>query len=631
MNMRIFALPCAAFVLAAGISPVSADGVAAVTPLSRAERLNFIAVGLQNQADRLLKKIEAPNATPTDRDLPWAALAELSLRRDPKRAEELLKCAFDPQIMDPASPAYGKLPWQIGHPEIKDDNAIEFGTQAIGPILLGYRDKLSPEIMTYLRPHVDAAFVALDRHKVRVSYTNIFLMKLTSLILMGQAAGNETAVDEGRKMLGEWFDYTRTAGIHEYGSPTYYATSLNSLVLGYKYAPDADTREKYRAALDLFWSDMAANYFAPRGTLSGPHSRDYSFLSGEGGIGIFLYAEGLKPAINPRDVDLEKATAYEGLIGNCYRPSAKILALANVPERTVIARYDATPGCDRYNFITPDYAIGSASKDYGEQDKLIDIELASPTIINAITIDQDAFDSPYGTVKTADRSGHDKPTHLQTHPATAQCRNTILTLLDAGQKKPITTTSLATNVVFPIKVDEIRFEGASVTITSPFEQAGKVGSILTLRVGNAALCVRVFAATGVGGSAPVIVLKADEEGLKRGVARLAVYEYRGESATLAPEHLPVGLLIEASHVDSSSDLRTLEDAVSGARITQIAPDKTGAGGYSAQIASHALDVRRPISADDTPIRRTDGVDMSAPVLSVNGEDIATPILNAAGH
>ena len=48
--------------------------------------------------------------------------------------------------MDPASPGYGTVPWQQGHPEIKDPNAIEFTMQPVGVILLRHGGKLSEAI-----------------------------------------------------------------------------------------------------------------------------------------------------------------------------------------------------------------------------------------------------------------------------------------------------------------------------------------------------------------------------------------------------------------------------------------------------------------------------------------------------
>ncbi|MEL4474660.1 hypothetical protein, partial [Shewanella algae] len=74
---------------------------------------------------------------------------------------------------------------QTNNDDIKDLNANEFGTQPLGPILLGYRDNLSNDFKTWIKPHVQASFYALRHHKVPVKYTNIFLMKAVSLILLG--------------------------------------------------------------------------------------------------------------------------------------------------------------------------------------------------------------------------------------------------------------------------------------------------------------------------------------------------------------------------------------------------------------------------------------------------------------
>ena len=49
--------------------------------------------------------------------------------------------------------------------------------------------------------------------------------------------------------------------------------------------------------LDLVWADTAANYYEPRGDLSGPHSRDYDTLLGHGIHYVELYAR--TPRLDP--------------------------------------------------------------------------------------------------------------------------------------------------------------------------------------------------------------------------------------------------------------------------------------------------------------------------------------------
>ena len=105
----------------------------------RERRLVEVRTGLAKAVADFDKRLARPNPEPSIRDLPNAAFAKLLLGQDPREAEKLVELEFHQQDMDEKSPAFGMLPWQIGHPEIHDDNAIEFGTQAIGPMLLGLR------------------------------------------------------------------------------------------------------------------------------------------------------------------------------------------------------------------------------------------------------------------------------------------------------------------------------------------------------------------------------------------------------------------------------------------------------------------------------------------------------------
>ena len=132
-----------------------------------------------------------------------------------------MRHAFGLQDMDPASPGYGTVPWQQGHPEIKDPNAIEFTMQPVSVILLRHGGKLSESFKQDAEPHVRAAIAAIRRHNVPVKYSNIYLMKLANLLLLGQAVGDGDAVAEGRANFETWLAFTRTNGVTEYDSPTY--------------------------------------------------------------------------------------------------------------------------------------------------------------------------------------------------------------------------------------------------------------------------------------------------------------------------------------------------------------------------------------------------------------------------
>ena len=232
--------------------PIILLAAAVATTPDHAARVEFLHNGLEKSLSALERKAATPGVSITTRELTNGAMAEVLLRGDGKSAAGLLRLVFNTQDMDPRSPNYGMLPWQTADRDISDLNAIEFCTQAMGPLLLHYKDKLPPGFVAEMLPHLRAAFAALDRHDVKVSYTNIFLMKTVNMILIARAIDDRVTEAKGRRQLDDWIDYTRQAGIHEFDSPTYYSVDLNSLFMGYLYAGDAKLRAKFKSILDYF-------------------------------------------------------------------------------------------------------------------------------------------------------------------------------------------------------------------------------------------------------------------------------------------------------------------------------------------------------------------------------------------
>ena len=78
---------------------------------------------------------------------------------------------------------------------------------------------------------------------VDVSYSNMYMMGMVNCIICGEAPGvNQSlgarAAQHGYKLLNDWLVYAKTAGNHEYNSPTYYWVQLNALQLGCMYSKD---------------------------------------------------------------------------------------------------------------------------------------------------------------------------------------------------------------------------------------------------------------------------------------------------------------------------------------------------------------------------------------------------------
>ncbi len=630
MKIRILAPLVVCLVLGLGYGPISpslvptaiAQAPQVIAAKERSRRLAEIREGVKRTVVDLDKRLAQSSAVVSSRDLPNAALFELIIGENPRVAEALLRRAFAAQNMDPKSPEFGSIPWSLGSSDVKDENAIEFGTQALGPIWLHYGARLSAAFKKEMLPHFEASFAALRRREFRnPSYTNIFLMKAVNLILMGEAVGNQTAADDGYAELERWIAYTRENGIHEFNSSTYYCVDLNCLGLGYRYAKRPEAKAKFKTILDLFWADIAANSF--HGRLAGPQSRTYDFLHNTGGLDFYLYAEGLRERMTFGKADLEKTYLLELLADQGYHPDATLFALAGLKERVVQQRWDAQPGADCYHYLTPDYSIGSSSGNYGPQDMLLAVELASAKDLPIISVIPDIFDEPYGKRRTKDRTGHDKPTHLALNATAVQHEGAMLALLDLDPSKAPATASLATNIILPAQADAIVVDGQKVAANQPFDRELKHDTVVGVREGRTGIAIRFFHADAVKDQAPAYRLKADEVGLKLGAARLVVYHYTGPEKKLEDKHIKVGVLILAARCEGDAAFAALQKQAREAAIEQTAD--AAAWKFSARVGERTLEAARDLKKPRSLYQRVDGQEMTRPVFSVNGEDWAAKI------
>ncbi len=551
--------------------------------------------------------LQSPDPTPTTRDVVNAGLATLVLGGDPREAERLIVWAFRHQIMVASSPAFGTIPWRIGHPEIRDPNSIEFCTQPLGPLFLGYGERLSAGFRREMKPHIEAALLAVSRHRVPITYTNIFLMKATNLLLAGQAAGNQHAVAEGESLLDQWIEHTRRAGIGEFDSPNYYTVDLNSLEMGYLYAARAQTREKYRKLLDFFWADIASNFYPGRGTLSGPQSRSYQFLSGHESIELYLDLEGLRRSPAPEGAGIGRIYLLINDRKQGYRPPKEILALASLPERVVRSRWRAGPGHERYNYITPEFSIGSTNYHYTGHDKLIDIELGLREDVPTVYVAPDTTGQPYGRLRVATGpSGQTKPHHLPLNAATVQEKGTLLVLLDLDVSREKDLASFCTNVVYPLAAEVFR---RKVSNSDP---------VLGLRVDDAGLAVRFFQVP----KGSTVRLETDPVGKAEGAGRFLL-EHRFDTI----RHFRVGILFLARKCQNKANLGRL---VATARKASIrSEERDGLWSVVCRTGGLELRVSRQLSDGKIVDRQVNGQPVPGDVLSVNGKDL-TGYLPASG-
>jgi len=604
----------------------TAQTTPAIKPLSpakrearRAKMLDQLKITAAKRAEELL----APGAVADVRDMTNTAFAVLAAGADPKLAEKLLDHAYSLQDMDPSSPTYGYIPWREGDTDIRrDPNSIEFATQSMGPILLSYSDLLSTSFKEKLKPHITAAFSALRLHHPPIWYTNIYLMNTVNMILMGEAVKDMKAAADGYAQLDKWIEYTSEAGIHEYDSPVYYGVDLESLRLGYLLAAQPERKAKFKAILDLYWSDMCVNFFSANKRLAGPQSRNYDFLGGTGLLTPNFWIEGLI------DGDFPGGSAYlyftSGEDG--YHPDSKILSLSAIPERIIRSRWDTKPGGDRYCYMTPDFTIGCSSMYYEPQDRPIAIELASSKPnFPIITLQADHFDAPYGKARIIDGCGHSKPFHWPLNPLAIQEKGFMLVMLDLDPSKinPPSST-FATNIILPAKADEITLDGKPIATDKPFELSATIESIVGVHEGNSGVAMRIFSTENCLHSEPVLKLQAEEQGLESGALRFTAYHHNGGAQKLSNTHILVGILFLADHCETESDFANLLTRMKNVTIEEHR-DK-GAWQVRVKEGDTTLEAGRAIDTRSILYRRVNGSPWETELLKVNETDLAGPIL-----
>jgi hypothetical protein len=547
------------------------------------------------------------------RDLTNAALLHLMTGGDAARAEAWIERAYATQDMNPTSATFGELKWATGDAGITDLNAIEFGAQAMGPLYLTYRDRLSEGFRKRMAPHLAAALTGLRGHKVAVSYTNIFLMNLVSGMLIGQAVGDGAAVRKAEEELAAWLDYTRRNGIHEFDSPTYYSTDLDSLVEGLRYAANPEDRRSFERALDYFWTDIAASYFPAGQRLAGAYSRDYDFLRGRGGMDVWLTDAGWAslPQAAP---DFEKVFVLDNQRPGGYRPKPEAAALSRQLPREVVSAWDDDPGHSRYLWVGRALAIGCTSGDYNAQDKLFSVTFAGPADLAQISIVPDVFDAPYGLVRNPDRTGHMKPTHLPLHAACVESGGVALVALDLDPSAAGSGAhGLATNLLLPAGA-AIAVDGKREPMAAPGTVAVRRDAVITVGMGDAEVAIRLLHADGLPEQKPALTLEADADGLAHHAVRLKL-AHLSEGRETASKHLRVAFLVAARDGAQVRAVTATSEIRDGVWTV-----KAGLAGLSLEVAREAGDRKRILR------QRVNGEPIPRSLLSVDGKDLAGALL-----
>jgi hypothetical protein len=534
----------------------------------------------------------------------WRALAELILPSgaggNAGDAGLLVRRALQSQQ------ASGFFPWQLCNATLgaDDANSIEFTSLALGIILRGHASQLDattvslatesiPRTLSALSCDVTAGCNGNPRGSALTNrYTNVWLINAAAQVVLSGVAGlnptvSSSSLANGLAEVTSWNTLTQSSGIIEYDSPTYYEGDASALGAAYVFAGAAQ-RGVIQQGLDLLWSDVGDNFFPSRGSLSGAHSRNQDFVTDHGGIDWFTYMLGWRAGLPQTTVEplLERAILLELLQHpDAYVPSTATASQACTSKVVSSLWGDPKVGASRYNFVAPSCELSSVSAGYGQQDQQFVAEIGNDNL-PVIDVVVDDTNNPYGD-NQVQQGLFTKPVHLVPRPLGVQSQGDLFGLLEITPS--LGSTSLATNIVFPLGAATVLLDGTPVAAYAQ-TLAASTSSVLGVMDSSGCVAARILMADPYGSSSPATIeLVVDAAGLALNVGRLVAYHalptvggtpvacsaapWGGGAAPLACQPR-AAVLMKAGACSTSADLLQLMATVRAATLTTSAPTTT---------------------------------------------------------
>lgn len=460
-------------------------------------------------------QVVRPESTMGIRGLLRFAVEAAGVDWHPERVAAALARARTMQDIDPASPTHGNFKWRSDHPRVLDHNGVEFAMQLLGLLRQRFGERLSPAARSHLVALLTDGIAGLRGHTVRIEYTNIFVMKAWGLIAAGEALGRADVAADGYGRFDEWLRHTARHGIGEYGGVTYYGIDLDSLALIAKFAGRPGVRTQAFAAIRYLWTDIAANWWAPGDRLGGANARSYDYLYGSGYLEAHTWTAGwlrARPA-------LEGAGWLGGVQPNqsVLRDTVMLPPPAEWTEpiraqlpRTVVQRWGEQPEQRAVHWMGRRVSLASSGASRSTDERTLVANLGDSPAVPQLTLFMDGRGDPFGTKKIANAAGQAKSLHLTPFIATVQRGPELLQLLSSEplapgtRYKPGELACFLTHLTIPREAE--LWVGDILAAPGTLERpvVAPQGRAIFIRLGDAALAVKILLATATDGSpAPI--------------------------------------------------------------------------------------------------------------------------------
>ena len=385
--------------------------------------------------------------------------------------EWLLKKIQTRQVTDlAAGKGYGNIFWgwhETGH-NVGDGNNVQFCVQYGILIKLLFNDRLSKQAAKTLDEIFTVAMTGVLNQDVRISYTNILLMKIWNLAALGEVYNQPVMVEEGRTLFNKWLSHVAQYGNREYDSPTYSGVDLESLLLIRTFIKDVDIRSKADDALNFFLTDLSAHYTQRSGILAGAHSRDYNRVFSRDLLEEKYFIPLLGGVNNNNHLFHQVCLAALQKL----ELSPKQKELMNRKNRFIVQRWDSLSHTYAVNYVGNKGSIASSNQAYSPDDKPFVMYLGSqrvPAMPNIAYV-LEGRDDHYGTwgttgmgEKMKDRmpanypanGGWNKTRHLMPFMQSAQNKSEFVMLVAGEKDHNCINDYLNSTIILPNSFDEI--------------------------------------------------------------------------------------------------------------------------------------------------------------------------------
>jgi hypothetical protein len=466
----------------------------------------------------------------------------------PEQVEWALKLVKTRIIADPSAPSYGNFYWgwtETGD-DVGDGNNVQFCVQYGVLIKLLFDDRLSPEARKTLDQIFELATVGIRNQPVRISYTNIYVMRIWNLVALGQIYKKSSVVEEGRKLFDIWLNHLAQFGNREYVSPTYCGVDIESLLLIHRFSTDADIKAKAKDALRFFLNDLCSHYNERGGFLGGAHSRDYNRVFGRD----LLEEKYMNPLLGRKNTNNH---LFHQL---CLTELQKIglttqqKKLMNRKNRFIVQRWDSLANTYACDFVGNKVSIASSNQAYSPDDKSFVIYLNSPRIpeMPNIVYVLEGRDDHYGTWNADGKGeqlkhlmpanypangGWGKTRHLMPFMQSAQNKGEFVMLVSGERDHNCIKNYLNSTIILPNAFDEIWIGNTKIEVPQPGNKATcDETNTITARFEDVAIAFRILWNNADKGSKAILY----NDGFKYVSSREAFQLKHNEALRLTLQH-----------------------------------------------------------------------------------------------